>query len=329
VIADLGDSFSSFFRAVGKFFASLGEVHWLSLLLALAAFLVYLTLRARASFHILRAAYPGEEIRFRRIWGAYFAGYGFNSVVPARSGDVIRLFLTKISVPASSYPAVAAAFAVEAIYDLSIAIPVMIFAFTQGVFPKPPDFSKLPAFDLAFFAGHMRFTLFLLTVLGILALVSFALLSARVRRFWARVRQGFTILSDRRRYLREVWLVQFCGWLFRFTAFWFLLDAFNVGGSVRNCLLVLGVNVVAAIVPFTPGGAGVQQALLVQVFAKTASGATVAAYSVGQQIAIAAWTFAIGFAAIVWIFRFRSFKEVIAQGRASRAEAREGAAAPS
>jgi uncharacterized protein (TIRG00374 family) len=329
VIADLGDSFSSFFHAVGKFFTSLGEVHWLSLLPALAAFLIYLSLRARASFHILRAAYPEAEIRFRRIWGAYFAGYGFNSVVPARSGDVIRLFLTKISVPGSSYPAVAAAFAVEAIYDLTIAIPVMIFAFTQGVFPKPPDFSKLPAFDLAFFAGHMRFTLFLLTVLGILALVSFALLSARVRRFWARVRQGLTILSDRRRYFREVWLVQFCGWLFRFTAFWFLLDAFNVGGSVRNCLLVLGVNVVAAIVPFTPGGAGVQQALLVKVFAGAASGATVAAYSVGQQIAIAAFTFAIGFAAIVWIFRFRSFKEVIAQGRASRAEASEGAAAPS
>ena len=78
---------------------SVGEVHWLSLLPALLAFLVYLTLLARASFHILRAAYPESEIRFRRIWGAYFAGYGFNSVVPARSGDVIRLFLTKISVP--------------------------------------------------------------------------------------------------------------------------------------------------------------------------------------------------------------------------------------
>jgi uncharacterized protein (TIRG00374 family) len=318
-------SFASFFHAVGKFFASLADIHWLSLLLALLAFLVYLSLRARASFHILRAAYPEAGISFKRIWGAYFAGYGFNSVIPARSGDVIRLFLTKTSVPGASYPAIAAAFAVEAVYDLSMAIPVMIFAFTQGVFPKPPDFSKLPAFDLAFFAGHMRFTLFLLTVLGILVLVGFALLSARVKRFWQRVRQGLTILFDRRRYLREVWLVQFCGWLFRFTAFWFLLDAFNVGGSVRNVLLVLGVNVVAAIVPFTPGGAGVQQALLVKVFASTASGATVAAYSVGQQIAIAAWTFAIGFAAIVWIFRFRSFKEVIAAGRASRAEAAEAA----
>ena len=70
--------------------------------------------------------------------------------------------------------------------------------------------------------------------------------------------------------------------------------------------------------PFTPGGAGVQQALLVKVFAGTATGATVAAYSVGQQIAIAAFTFGVGFAALVWVFRIRSFKEVIAQGRADR-----------
>ena len=50
----------------------------------------------------------------------------------------------------------------------------------------------------------------------------------------------------------------------------------------------------------------------------SAAGATVAAYSVGQQIAIAAFTFAVGFAALVFVFRFRSFKEVIAQGRAAR-----------
>ena len=76
-------------------------------------------------------------------------------------------------------------------------------------------------------------------------------------------------------------------------------------------LLVLGVNAVAALVPFTPGGAGVQQALLVKVFG---SGATVAAYSVGQQIAIAALTFGLGLASVVWIFKFRSFKEVIRAG---------------
>jgi uncharacterized membrane protein YbhN (UPF0104 family) len=317
-LGSFGDSFSAFFDAVGDFVGSLAAIQWFALLIGLCAFGAYLSLRARASFHILRAAYPDERFQFRYIWGAYIAAYGFNSVVPARGGDVIRLFLTKTSIPNSSYPAVASSFAVEFVFDLCIAIPVLAFAFSQGVFPKPPDFSELPAFDLAFFASHPRFTLFVLTVLGIATLVAFALLSARVRAFWERVRQGLTILFDRRRYLREVFLVQLAGWGCRFIAFWFLLEAFNVGGSVRNVLLVLGVNAVAALVPFTPGGAGVQQALLVRVFAGTATGATVAAYSVGQQIAIAAFTFAAGFAVLVFVFRFRSFKEVIAQGREAR-----------
>jgi uncharacterized protein (TIRG00374 family) len=315
----VGDSFRSFFDAIDKFFASLAAVHLGSLVFALAAFVVYLTLRARASFHILRAAYPDREFRFLHIWGAYWAGYGFNNVIPARGGDVIRLFLTKTSIPESSYSAIAAAFAVEFGFDLSMGIVVLIFAFTQGVFPKPPDFSKLNAFDLSYFASHPQFALFTLTFLAIAAIVLTALLSARVKAFWARVRQGLTILFDRRRYFREVWLVQLCAWGFRFTAFWFLLEAFNIGGSVRNVLLVLGVNAVAAVVPFTPGGAGVQQALLAKVFATTAAADVVAAYSVGQQVAIAALSFAIGFASLVFIFKIRSFKEVIRRGKEDRA----------
>jgi uncharacterized membrane protein YbhN (UPF0104 family) len=318
-LASLGDDISNFTDSVGKFFDSLGKIHPLSLLFALIAFGIYLTIRSRAYFHVLRAAYPSERIQFRRIWGAYVAAYGFNNVVPARGGDVIKAFLVRTSVPQSSYPAIASSFLVEAGFDASIGVVVLTFAFTQGVFPKPPDFSKLNAFDLSFFASHPRFGLFLLTALVFLGLLLFALLSRRVKAFWARVRQGLTILWDRRRYFREVWLVQLLAWCFRFTAFWLLLDAFNVGGSVKNVMLVLGVNAVAAVVPFTPGGAGVQQAFLVKVFAGTASGATIAAYSVGQQIAIAAFSLALGFAALVLIFRFRSFKEVIQAGRDARA----------
>jgi glycosyltransferase 2 family protein len=319
-LASLGDDLSSFFSAVGDFFGQLADVRFGALAIGLAAFGLYLTVRARASFNILRAAYPTERFQFRRIWAAYVAAYGFNSVIPARGGDVIRLFLTKTSIPNSSYSAVAASFFVELIYDASIGVFVLAFAFTQGVFPKPPDFSKLNAFDLSFFASHPRLLLFLLTVLAVAGLVGFAMLSRRVRAFWARVRQGLTILRDRRRYVREVWLVQFGGWCLRFTAFWFLLEAFNIGGSVHNVLLVLGVQAVGAAVPFTPGGAGVQQAFLVKVFAGTASGATVAAYSVGQQIAIGAFSLALGFVALFTIFRFRSFKDVIAAGREARRE---------
>ncbi len=321
--ASVSQSISSFFNAVGQFFSDLAAVHWLALALGLLFFGLNLTVRSRGDFHSLRAAYPAVGFQWRRVWGAYFAAVGFNNVVPARGGDLIKLFLTRSSIPGSRYPTVASAFFVQSIFDASVGVLVLVFAFTQGVFPKPPDFSKLSSFDISYLAAHFHLTLFLITALGVLGLVAFALLSERAKAFWARVRQGVTILSDRRRYLREVVAWQAVAWMCRFAAFWFLLEAFSIGASVKNVLLVFAVNQVAGAVPFTPGGAGVQQALLVKVFAASAPTAVVAAYSVGQQIAIAVFTALVGLGAIVFIFRFRSFGEVLNAGRASREAERE------
>ena len=317
---------SSFFDSVNQFFSKFAAVGWGSLLIGCALFAGFLTLRSRACFNVLRAAYPAERFAWRRIWGAYVAAYGFNQTVPARGGNLVRLFLTKSSVPNSSYPAVASSFLVDNVFDLVVAVPILAYAFTQGVFPKPPDFSKLDAFDISYLASHPRFTLFLLTGIGFLVLVAFALLSVRVKAFWARVRQGLTILTDRRRYFREVVSMQALAWFARFGAFWAFLEAFHVGGSVRNALLVYGVAAVSSLIPLAPGGAGVQQALLVKVFAGAASGATVAAFSVGQQIAIAALSAGMGFAALIFIFRLRSFKEVLRRSREDRSAAEAAAA---
>ncbi|MDX6642280.1 MAG: hypothetical protein QOD76_242, partial [Solirubrobacteraceae bacterium] len=179
--------------------------------------------------------------------------------------------------------------------------------------------------DLAFLAAHPRFTLFLITALLVLAAVAFALLSARVKAFWARVRQGLVILTDRGRYLREVVGPQALGWVLRFAAFWFMLEAFHIGGSLRNVLLVQAVAVISAMVPITPSGAGVQQALLVTIFASAAAGSQVAAYSVGQQIALAATTTLLAFGALALIFHVGSFREILREAR--RAQSAEGAAA--
>jgi glycosyltransferase 2 family protein len=318
VIASIGSDLSRFFDSVGEFFSNLAGLSWGPLLLALLCYAAYLTLRSRAIFNAVQAAYPTERVRWRDVWGAYVAGVGINQVFPLGGGTLVQYFLTRISIPASSYPAIIAAIWTGLVFDWGVNLLVLAFAFTQGVFPKPPDFSKLPAFDLAFLAGHPRFTLFLLTALAIAVLVAFALLSTRVRAFWARVRQGFTILTDRDRWLREMVVWQSAAWAARFAAYWFLLDAFHIGGSVRNVLLVLGVQVVAMLVPFTPGGAGVQQALLLTVFAGAASASEVAAFSVGQQIALAAGAVAMGFGALVVIFRVKSFKEVVRRGREHR-----------
>jgi uncharacterized membrane protein YbhN (UPF0104 family) len=302
-------------ESTGNFFSQLASLAWVSLLIGLALYAIYLLLRSRALFNALRAAYPREALRWRDVWGAYMVGYAINNVFPLGGGNVAQLFLTRTAIPGSSYPAVASALATGVLFDWFMGLLVMCFAFTQGVFPKPPDFSKVPAFDISFFASHMRFTLFFLTVLAVAFLIGFALLSARVRAFWERIRQGLTILRDGRRYRREMVSWQFASWVFRFAAYWALLDAFHIGGSVRNALLVLGVQVVASVFPFTPSGAGVQQALLLTIFAGNPD---VASFSVGQQIAIAVLTASLGFAALVLIFRFKSFREVIARGKEHR-----------
>jgi uncharacterized membrane protein YbhN (UPF0104 family) len=172
----------------------------------------------------------------------------------------------------------------------------------------------------------MRFTLFFLTAIATAFLVAFALLSAKVKAFWQRVRQGLTIVRDQRRYRLQMATWQFASWIFRFGSYWALLDAFHVGGSLRNALLVLAVQVVASVFPFTPGGLGVQQALLITIFSGTASAATVQAFSVGQQIATAVLAGILGFVALVVIFRLRSFREVIERGREHRRQ--EAARAP-
>jgi len=313
--SSIATTITSLINSAGQFFSQLANLSWWPLLIGMALYALYLLLRSRALFNAVRAAYPGVSVRWRDVWGGYMVGYAINNVFPLGGGNIAQLFLTRVAIEPASYPTIASALATGVVFDWLAGLLVMGFAFTQGVFPKPPDFSKLPAFDISFFASNVRFTLFFVTVLGIVFLVAFALLSAKVRAFWQRIRQGLAILRDRDRYGREMASWQFASWIARFFSYWALLDAFHIGGSVRNALLVLAVQVVASVFPFTPGGAGVQQALLLTIFAHAPE---VAAFSVGQQIATAALTSVLGFAAMVLIFRFKSFREVMARGRAHR-----------
>src|SRR3954452_23626043 len=157
-LADLG----GFFKAAGEFFSSFGALSWGPLLIGLACFGLYLTIRSRAYFNVLRAAFPDVTIQWRRIWGAYVAAYGFNNIVPARGGDVMKVFLVKGSVPGSNCSAVTSSMFAEATLGLIIGGSAPVFLITRVPLPKLPDFAKLGAFALSFFAANTRFALFLL-----------------------------------------------------------------------------------------------------------------------------------------------------------------------
>ena len=318
VLAALGDSFRSFFDAVGLFFENLAAVSWGLLALGLILHASYVSVRTRAWFNALCAAYPDRAIRWRDVWAAYAVGFGVNSIVPARAGEVARLYLARQRVPGSSYPALASSFLVEAIFDAVVGAALIVFAFSQGVLPAPPDLTRLPGLGLSWIGRHPALALFLLTLAVVGGLVLIGVLSVRVRAFWTRIRQGLAILRDRRRYAREVVAWQVLAWGLRFAGFWLILAAFGMPASVRNVLLVLAVQSMSTLIPFTPQGAGAQQALLVVVFAGLAAGPQLAAYSVGQQIAIVAVNVALGFAALALVFGTTDWRGVVRRGRAER-----------
>jgi uncharacterized membrane protein YbhN (UPF0104 family) len=316
--ASLGSSLDSFFDAVETFFSNLAAVHWGALAFGLALHLCHLLCRSRAWFNTLRAAYPNERFGWRRIAGAYVAGVGVNSILPARAGDVTKIYLAKHSVPNSTYPAVTSSFFVDSVFDTPVGLLVLLYALTQGVLPSLNLLPSLPAFDLSFWADHPRFMLFTLTFLMIAMLTLFAVLSIRAVVFWNRIKQGVVILRDPRRYLRQCATWMTGGWLFRFGAFYFFLEAFNIGGSFRNVLLVMSVQALSSLTPFTPGGAGAQQALLVYVFRDVTSKSAVLAYSVGQQLALAAFNVACSLVAIFLMLRTLSLRSVVKRGEAER-----------
>jgi uncharacterized membrane protein YbhN (UPF0104 family) len=325
-LADLGSSVNFFFNSAAEFFRHLSEVRWSQFGIALLCLLAMQLARAWAWRNVLRAAYPRQRIPFLPLSAAYLAGAGINAVVPAHAGDVTKVFLVKRQIPDSSYPAVTSSFLVQTVFDTSVGILVLFYAISQGLLPPLPQIPDLPAFEISFWADHPKTLAF--TIAGLLAALAIGIyfLAHRVRRFWARVRQGVVILREPRRYLRQVAAWQGLGWLFRFAAFWFFLEAFGLPGTAGNVMLVMSVQAIANIIPFTPGGAGAQQALLVATLSGP-SRTAVLSFSVGTQIAMAAWSVLLGFAAILLVFGTADWRGLIRQAQ-EEADQEEGDGQP-
>jgi glycosyltransferase 2 family protein len=311
-LADLASSIESFANAAAAFFEHLSDVNWTPFALAVGFLAAMQLARAWAWRNVLRAAYPETRISFLPLSAAYLAGAGINAIVPARAGDVTKVFLVKRQIPGSSYPAVTSSFLVQTVFDTTAGLLVFAYAITQGLLPRPPRLPHLPAFEISFWASHPRTFAIVTAAVLLVGAVVVLLLAHRVRRFWERVKQGVVILTRPRRYLREVAAWQGVGWLCRFAAFWFFLEAFGIGGSIDKVLLVMSVQAISTIIPFTPGGAGAQQALLVATL-NGPSRTAVLSFSVGTQIAMAAWSVILGFGAILLVFRTTDWRGLIRQ----------------
>lgn len=277
------DSLSGLFDAIEAFFDSIASVNIGALLLAVAFHLANLFLRTRAWTNILRAAYPRVPVRWRDVAGAYVTGVGVNGFVPARGGDVVKLFLVHSRIRGAAYPTLGASLIAETMFDSAIAFLLVTWAWQIGVADGLPG-SGL--FEFSWATGHPQiFLTVLILVLGAAA-ASLIIYGHKVRAFWTRVEQGLAILKDRRTYLRQVAALQATGWVCRLLSAIAFLQAFHVDATMRNGLLVLVIGSLATGMPLTPGGLGPKQALTVAVLSSQGSHTKLLAFSVGMELTL-------------------------------------------
>jgi glycosyltransferase 2 family protein len=313
------DSIRSFFDAVQAFGERLAAVHWGFLAGAIALSIANLALRSRAWQQILRAALPAERIRYRTAFGAYCAGVGVNAAVPARVGDVVKLFLVKRSTRDAHYPTLVGTLVAETLFDFLIASALLVWALQAGVLLglRLPD---IPAFDLSWAFRNWWIVLAVLAALAVLGLIA----ARRVRAFWRQFGQGLAIVRTPGRYLRSVASWQAVGWACRVGGAWFFLEAFNVPGSLENALIVQVAGSLGSLFPATPGGLGPTQALLVVMLAGEAGRTGILAFSAGMELTLLIVNLTLAAICLALMLRNLRFRKAIADARADQA----GEAAP-
>ena len=118
--------------AFQAFWDRLEAIDWLPLGVAVLVHVVRLAARSRAWRNVIAAAYPNERVPWPSVFAAYVAGVGVNAVVPARSGDLLKLFLVRRRIPGSAYSTLAATLAVEAIFALVVGSALILWALSTG-----------------------------------------------------------------------------------------------------------------------------------------------------------------------------------------------------
>jgi uncharacterized membrane protein YbhN (UPF0104 family) len=111
---------------------------------------------------------------------------------------------------------------------------------------------------------------------------------------------------------------QVLSWVFRIASLFFFLRAFHVRATVHNALLAQTVDSLATLLPFSPGGAGTKQGLLVYVLRGQASSSQLLAFSVGTNIAIVVFNVAVAAVAVFLMLRTLRLGRIIGRAKASR-----------
>jgi uncharacterized membrane protein YbhN (UPF0104 family) len=272
------------------------------LLLALGLHTCEMLLNALAWRNILRRAYPRSDVSYRVVLGGYGGGVALNSFLPAQAGTVAMLGIYRAQIQASTALGLVGAGVVQnAFYVvIGVAVCIALIATRQG------------ALDLQF---NSLYAHAVLVVVGavVLGLVAWAVV--RRCKALAGAREGAAILAEPRIYAGHVLVVELGAYVLRAAVAGLFMRAYGLPVSPQTVLFVLAVNSISSTLAFTPGGVGTQQALASAALRNVAPSSAVAAFSLGQQLILAAWDIMFGTLALASIIGWSATRTFARRGR--------------
>ena len=243
--------------------------------------------RARGWFNIIRAAYPeASELRARDVTLAYLAGAGLNGVVPARRGDLAKLYLIRRRAPRTRWSTLIATFVPETLFEIAVGIGLVIWALSRGFLPVPLAPSELPTLDVSLFIQHPFISTAGAAAAGVALVLLFRALRRRARDLLERLRQGLAILDRPRDFVGGVVTWQALARVIRLGSLACFMAAFALPVTAATVVLVMAAQGGGRIIPIAPVSAGLRIAMLtygfVEVTGEAVDIASITAFAFGM-----------------------------------------------
>lgn len=304
---------------------------WLAAL-GCVLYVVAQAVRPRGWHTILRAAYPdAKDLKPRHTTAAYLAGAGLNGIIPARGGDIVKLWLLHRRIPNARYPTLAATFVPETLFETLFGFGLVIWALSRGFLPVPTSSGELPHVDVTLVIEHPIISICAIAVGVFAGWALYRALRRRISDLASRLRQGVAILRTPRRFVTGVASWQALGRLIRLGSLAAFMEAFHLPVTPSTVVLVMAAQGGGRILPLAPASAGLRLAMLSYGFVETTGHAvdiaaiTTFTFGVGALTMLAGLIvglIALGAELETWSPRgaIRAAKEAVARHRATSAE---------
>ena len=294
---------------------------WWALGGAAALQLVAGVLRARAWFHVIRDSCPeAAGLRYRDVVAAHLGGVGWNAVLPAHSGDAVKVVLVSRKLPGQRLATLAATLVPPALVEAAFAAMLLAGIVAAGLVSLKVLTSALPPAEAV---------LVIAAVVG-LAFVAAVLCRSRLGKLPDNVRAGLAVLGRPRILATRVvpWLV--AGRVVRLLAFALVLTVAGVSFGILPALALMALQ--GATPSAGAAATAARIALIAAVLAGT--GATdVPATEVAEALAAAygvtsVVNLAVSGLVVAWLLGTASPRRILAYGRSAAHGVRRERARP-